>query len=216
MITKSEILSILGITIVLAISASLFRDINLFPATLLSFFLVITINVLAKKIASFYLDSEIEMKVWQIEGSMFRWFGRPVKYKKFEEPFKAGIYFPLISKIIFYPLGSFIWMASLIFEIKPKVYRAAKRHGLYSYSELNESHIGLIAAAGIVANIFFAFVGYLIGFSEFSRINIYMAFFNILPLSDLDGNKILFGNMTLWTVLVTLILISVCYTIFLI
>ena len=210
MITKSEILSILGITIVLAVSASLFRDINLFPATLLSFFLVITINVLAKKIASFYLDSEIEMKVWNLEG-----FGlRP--YQRFKKPFKAGIYFPLISKIIFYPLGSFIWMASLIFEIKPKVYRAAKRHGLYSYSELNESHIGLIAAAGIVANIFFAFVGYLIGFSEFSRINIYMAFFNILPLSDLDGNKILFGNMTLWTVLVTLILIAVCYTIFLI
>ena len=91
-------------------------------------------------------------------------------------------------------------MASLVFDIKPHVYRAAKRHGLYSYSEVNESHIGTIAAAGVLTNLVFAVIGYLLGFAYFSKINIYFAFFNMLPISELDGNKIFFGNLLLWAV----------------
>ncbi|MDP3987365.1 MAG: hypothetical protein Q8P81_04030 [Nanoarchaeota archaeon] len=223
MITKEELKPILITILVLTISLNLFRSISLMPIILLSVFLVVMINILAKKITSFYLDSEIEMRLWNLEGllrgfRLFRGFhpNNPPYYKRFKKPFQAGVFFPILSRVIFYPLGNFVWMASLIFEVKPKVYRAAKRHGLYSYSEMTESHIGLIAASGIVANLLFALAGYLIGFPEFSKINIYMAFFNMIPISDLDGNKIFFGNNTLWIFLAALVTIAVGYNLFLI
>ena len=73
-------------------------------------------------------------------------------------------------------------MASLVFDIKPKVYKAAKKQGLYSFSETTEGQIGLIAAAGITLNIILAVIGYFLGFTTFSKLNIYFAFFNMLPI----------------------------------
>jgi len=104
----------------------------------------------------------------------------------------------------------------MVFDVKPKVYRAAKRHGLYSYSEMTEAHIGLIAAAGVLTNLFLAVISYFLGFETFSRINIYFAFFNMLPISDLDGNKIFFGNLVLWSFLAVLAIIGLGYAIFLV
>ena len=73
---------------------------------------------------------------------------------------------------------------------------------------MTELHEGIIAIAGIVANLFFALVGYLVGFDEFARINLYYAFFNMIPVSNLDGNKIFFGSLLGWAVLATIILIA--------
>ncbi|MBU2504094.1 MAG: hypothetical protein KJ879_03540, partial [Nanoarchaeota archaeon] len=160
MINRNEIISILAVIVSIAVSFTLFKSFAAFPKILLAVFLVVLINVLAKKVASFYLESEIEFSPWTIQRYGFK----PGYY--FKRPFHAGVIFPLITALV--SLGNFVWMASLIFEVKPKVYRAAKRHGLYSYSEMTEHHIGLIAAAGVVANLLFAVVGYLIGFPEFS------------------------------------------------
>jgi len=124
------------------------------------------------------------------------------------------MFLPIITSLV--TLGNFVWMGSLVFDVKPEIHRAAKRHGLYSYSEMTEEHIGWIAAAGIAANLIFAVVGYLIGFSELARISIYFAFFNMLPLSDLDGNKIFFGSRILWSFLAALVLIGVGYALLLI
>ena len=102
-------------------------------------------------------------------------------------------------------------MASLVFDVKAKTYRAAKRHGLYRFSEMTEDHIGYIASAGIFANILLAIITYFIGLPiemNFVVLSIYYIFFNMIPVSDLDGNKILFGNMVLWAFLATLSLIS--------
>ena len=46
--------------------------------------------------------------------------------------------------------------------------------------------------------------------------NIWFVFFNLIPVSDLDGNKIFFGNNVLWVVLAIVSLIALGYTIFLI
>jgi len=43
---------------------------------------------------------------------------------------------------------------------------------------------------------------------------VYYAFFNILPLSDLDGNKIFFGNLVLWSFIAALVLIGMGYVLF--
>ena len=208
MLTKKEIINILIVTLVLAFVISLIETLEIFLCTLLAVFLVIMVNLGSKKITSFYLDTEIETKLWEIKRYGFK------TNKHFKRPFPAGAFFPIITTA--FSFGYVNWMASLIFDVKGKVYKAAKRHGLYSFSGIAEDHIGLIAAAGIFANLVFAVIGYLINFPEFAKLNIYYAFFNMLPLSDLDGNKIFFGNLILWSFLASLTLVGLFYTIFII
>jgi len=207
MLNKKEAGIILLITLVLALSVSFLKSLNLFLESLASIFLVLVLNVGSKKVTAYYLESEIEIRPWQIQR-----FGFKPK-QELKNPFPMGVFLPLILSAITF--GNFYWMASLIFEIKPKISRAAKHHGLYSYSEITERHIGLIAAAGIFVNLLFAVVGYFAGFPFFAKLNIYFAFFNMLPISDLDGNKIFFGNLVLWSFLATLVLIGLGYAFFL-
>lgn len=211
MFNKNEVVAILVATVIIAFSTSLLMGgIIAFLWTLLAVFAVILVNVFAKKISGFYLETETEIKFWEING-----FGIK-KRKNFNKPFPVGAFLPLISKIFLFPLKGFAWMASLVFEVKPKSYRAAKRHGLYTFSEMTEDHIGYIAAAGILANLIFAVIGYLVGFTEFSRLSIYYALFNMLPISSLDGNKIFFGNIVLWSFLACLVVIGLFFMIFMI
>ncbi len=208
MLNLKETSSILLIVFIITLMICLFKGIGTLPYTLLAVFFVFLVNILAKKITCFYLDSKIEIKIWEIKRYGFK----PSSY--FKKPFYVGILFPIIFSIV--SLGNLIWMACLVFDIKPKIYRAAKRHGLYSYSEMTESHIGLIAAIGVIASLVFAVIGYLMGFSEFSRLSIYFAFFNIIPISNLDVNKIFFGSLILWSFLAALVLIGLGYAFFLI
>ena len=186
MLNYKELLDIFIVSIVLAFSIAIFKGFVNIPTILISLLIIILINILVKKITSNYFESEIEVKIWSFK----RWGYKPHNY--FKREFLAGIFFPIFSILLFLPLNGFIWMGSLIFDIKAKVYRAAKRHGLYSFTEISEDHIAYIASTGILANLIFAFIAYLIGFSEFAKLRIWFVFFNILPISNLDGNKIFF------------------------
>jgi len=186
---------------------------SLFGFIFLMVLIVILINLFAKKIASFYLDSEIETKLWDFERYGYRahWY--------LKKPFPIGVFLPIVVTAI--TLGALskivlTWMATLTFEIKPKTYRAAKRHGIYSFTEMTELHIGFVAAAGIFANLVFSVIGYLLGFPDFARLNIYYAFFNMIPISDLDGSKIFFGNFVMWCFLAALTLIGMAYALLLV
>lgn len=209
MFNKKEIYAIISAIIVISLAIS-FLEVSILPRIVLSVFIILLVNILAKKIVSFYLDSEIEIRPWEVSRYGFR------RHRYFKKPIAAGMILPIALAII--SLGNLFWMASLVFEVKPKKYRAAKHHGLYSFSEMTESHIGLIAASGVMANLTFAIIAYMIGFSEFARLSIYYAFFSILPFSDLDGNKIFFGsrNLILWSFLAALVLIGLGYAFFLI
>jgi len=202
MLNKEEILWIFLITVIVAFALSFPESIKTIYF-LVPVFLVISINILAKKVLSFYLDSEIEIKLWKIKTYGFK----PTNY--FKRPFPAGAFLPIITSI--FSFGYFVWLNGLVFDVKPKIYRAARRFGLYTFSEMTEGHIGLIAAAGVSLNLMFAVIGYLINFDEFAKLNIYYAFFNLIPLSDLDGNKILFGSIVLWSFLMALVLIGLGY-----
>jgi len=201
MINKKEIILSLLVILLISFSINLLRDWNEFLIILLSVSIVVLANIFTKKILAYYLDSEIEIKLWEIKKLGFR-------KEKFKRPFPAGAFFPIISKLFLFPFKSFIWMASLVFDIKPKVYRPAKRHGFYSFSEVTEYQIGIIAAAGILINLCLAIIGYFLGFPLFAQLNIYYAFFNMIPISNLDGNKIFFGNLVLWSFLASLTLIG--------
>ncbi len=214
MINKREILIIALIIVIITLSVSL--SLNLIEEwktifyTLLAVSLVILANIFVKKFVAYQLDSEIEMKVWEIGKFGFS------KDKHSKKPFPLGGFLPIISKIIFFPFKSFVWMASLVFDVKPRIYRGAKRFGLYTFSEITEYHLGLIAAAGIAINLILAVIGYFAGFPLFARLNVYYAFFNMLPISELDGNKIFFGNLILWSFLASLVLIGMLFAIFIV
>ncbi len=214
MINKREVLIIsliiVIITLSLNLSLSIFEEWKTVLYTLLAVSVVILANIFMKKFIAYRLDSEIEMRVWEIGKYGF------TKDKHSKKPFPLGAFLPIISKIVLFPFKSFVWMASLVFDVKPRIYRGAKRFGLYTFSEVTEYHLGLIAASGIVINLILSVIGYFLGFPLFARLNIYYAFFNILPLSEFDGNKIFFGNLIMWAFLASLVLIGMLFAIFII
>ena len=222
MLKQKELISIIALSIIFAAMISFFQSVEAFLYSLLSVFIIISINIVSKKILAYHLDSEIEVKIWALE----RWglggilISKNHPSKEFKNPFLMGAFLPIISKIIFFPVQGLIWMGSLVFETKTKIYGAAKRHHkLYSFSEITEYQIGLIAAVGILSNLVFAFIGYLVGLPpemNFVKLSIFYAFFNMIPLSNLDGNKIYFGNQIMWYTLSIITLIGFAYAFLLI
>lgn len=217
MINKKEIGALIIVSLITAFAVALAKNFafnsKLFFLALLGVFALILANMLVKKSVAYFLESEIEVKIWEIR----RWGFRTGQHWK--RAFPLGAFAPLISKIVLFPFTSFAWMASLVFDVKAKAYHAAKRHGIYSFSEMTEEHVGRIAAAGIFANILLAIVFYFVGGTFgtlFAKLNIWFVFFNMIPISDLDGNKIFFGNLVLWSFLAVVTLIGLGYTIFLV
>lgn len=207
MITLKELMTIILIAIILGFIAGFQKSITI--VTFFYFFIIvliiIVINVLAKKIMAYYLESEIEVKIWGVKNYGFK------PHQHFEKEIPMGIFAPLI--ILAISLGGIKWLAALVFDVKAKTYRSAKRHGLYSFTEMTEYDIGLIAAAGILLNLFVAFISYFLGYEDFTRLSIFFAFYNMLPISDLDGNKILFGSIILWSFVAVLTLIGLGYAV---
>jgi Zn-dependent protease len=93
--------------------------------------------------------------------------------------------------------------------------RAAKRFGFYSYSELTDFHNALIGAGGIIALLILSFISYFPGFEYLSRIAAFYAFWNMIPISKLDGTQIFFGSRALWTALAIITIIFTAYALIL-
>ena len=215
MLEKEEIKVILITTLVLGFAISLKDNLQTIHIALGLIFLIIMINIFAKKITAYYLDSEINITMWGLERvGLLHWINiiplnNSHPTQKFKKPVPIGLILPLITAVL--TLGNLIWTASLTFEVRKKVYRAAKRYGLYSFSEMTEYHIGIIAFVGIIANILFAIIGYLMGWTQFAELNILFAFFNSIPISNLDGNKVFFGSLILWSFLAAIVLVAMGY-----
>lgn len=201
MLTKKEIGSIIVFSIVLAFLLAINNFQELFLVSLGAVLITIIVNILFKKIAAEYWDNKIEHSLW--EASRF-WYGPSHKFKK-AIPF--GIIIPLILKILSF--GLVTWSAGLTFETEGKKYKAAKRHGVYAFSEVTEEQIGLIAATGILGNILLAIIAYLANSPLVMKVSILYIFYNMVPISNLDGNKIFFGNLLVWNILAVISLIGV-------
>jgi len=167
--------------------------------------IIVLVNVLAKKLAAYYYHSHVEIKIWNIER-----YGLAAA-QHFKKPIPAGIILPFFISLLSY--GYFMWMAIFEFDVNPSSSRASKQHDIYKFSEMTDFDIGMIAAAGVVANLFAAIIGYLAGFPDFARWNIYFAAFSLVPISSLDGTKIFFAtrNIVLWITLVVLTAIALGY-----
>jgi len=195
-----EILVIIIAAIILGLSFSFpgFKN----PLLLITlFFIIISINIIAKKIIAYYYEASIKTKFWRWYQY---WFTRRSHFKK---PIPM-LWLPVVVSLAFN--GVIQWLGILEFDIQAKTERVSKRHGLYRFSQMAEYHIAIIAATGLIINLIIAIISYITGFTTFAQFNIYYAFFSTIPLSSLDGNKILFGSKVLWTILfiITLVLLA--------
>ena len=208
MLNQKEIGVVLLLSIVLGLIISAVTTWERFYYIAVVVLVIIGINVIAKKVVGFYFDSEVEIKIWNVERY---WIG---KYTQFEKPIPAGILVPIFLKV--FSFGYLNWLAVTTFDVKAKTYRAAKRFGLYTFSEMSEFHIGLIAAAGIVANLALGVIAYFVNVPDLARFSIYYAFFNMIPISDLDGSKIFFGSVLLWSLLAAIVVVGVFFALIII
>ncbi len=180
------------------------------PQMLLFSAIIILVSIFAKKLMAYLLDSDVEHTIWKFS----RWGYKP--HQHFDKELPAGIIFPLFFAI--FSLGAIKFAALLTYEARALKRRAAKRFGFYSYTELTEWHNALIGAAGIIAVFLIIIITYFLPFSgmeALAKIAAYYAFFNMLPLSKLDGAQIFFGSRVLWTALAVIAIIFSAYAVIL-
>ncbi len=194
---RNELLTIIIASLILAITVA-FKNHLVFYTAAISFFIIITINILAKKIVGYNLETDVKTKFWEWYRFGFR------KDMHFKTPIPMA-WLPLVLA----PLtrGFFLWFGILEFDVKAKIERVSKRHGIYRFTELTEWHIAWIAIWGIIANLIFAIGGYIIGFELFAKLSMYFIAWSIIPIGRLDGSKILYANRYLWTI--TFIIIAI-------
>ena len=168
---------------------------------------IIGVHVVAKELAAGLLDSGVEHKIWGV----YRFGFKEKRHFKNEVPF--GVILPLALSILSF---GFLKVGSILtYETRALKRRAAKRFGPYSYTEMTDWHNGLIGATGIVALLLLSVVGYFAGFEYLSKVTAYYVFVNMIPISNLDGTQIFFGNRILWTVLSVVSVIFVGYALIL-
>ncbi|MBU0760803.1 MAG: hypothetical protein KJ600_06640 [Nanoarchaeota archaeon] len=166
-------------------------------------FVVVLVPVIARKATAYVLDASVEHRIWHV----YRYGIKPKWHFKREIPF--GLILPLFFSVI--SLGMLKIMTFLTYETRALKHRAAKRFGFYSYTSMTDWHNGLIGAAAIVVLLLISLISYFPGWELLTKMAAYYAFWNMLPISKLDGTQIFFGNKTLWTVLGVITLIFALY-----
>jgi hypothetical protein len=194
---KKETFIIILAALILAL-ATAFKNTKIFYAAFLSFLLILTINILTKKIIGYQFETSVKTKFWTLYQYGFR------KDMHFKAPVPMA-WLPLLLAL--FSQGFILWLAILEFDIKAKPERVAKRHGIYRFTQITEWHIAWITTWGIIANLILAIIGYILGFELFAKLSIYFIAWNIIPLNKLDGSKIFYASRALWIIIFTITLI---------
>ncbi len=192
---------ILGLTVSYPFSS--LKEIPAIVTAIIFFLIILSLNITTKKVVAYYLEADIKTKFW----SWYQfWY---TKRGHFKNPLPMLWLPPLLSLV---SKGYVLWLGILEFDIKAKTERVSKRHGLYRFSDVTEWHISSIAALGIITNLVLAVIGYFIGLEFFAKLNIWFAFWSIIPISGLDGSKILAGSKILWFIMLVIISIFLGYS----
>lgn len=194
---KKELMTIILATIILALAAS-FKDTSTFYPAALSFLIIISVNILAKKAIGFHFETFVKTKFWTLQQYGFR------KDSRFKTPIPMA-WLPLLLAL--FTKGYLLWFGILEFDIKAKAERVAKRHGIYRFTEVTEWHMALIAMWGLIANLVFAIAGYILGFELFAKLSIYFMAWSVIPIGRLDGAKIFYASRGLWITIFTIAVI---------
>ncbi len=209
MATKEFFHILAAVIILTAVSSFTFilkKDFYMLGAIFLFSVIIIGIHVISKKLVAYALDANAEHSIWSVSRYGFK----PTQYFKKSVP--AGIMAPVFFTI--FSLGLIKPLAILTYETQALKVRAAKRFGFYSYTEMTDWHNGLIGAVGIVAVLLISFISYF-GFEDMARMAAFYAFWNMIPISNLDGTQIFFGSRVLWATLGVITVIFTAYALLL-
>ncbi|HLC54777.1 MAG TPA: hypothetical protein VJK07_04105 [Candidatus Nanoarchaeia archaeon] len=194
------IVAIIVLAIIISFSSLLDLRFAAIGASLIFSFIIIGVNIAAKKWAANSLDADVQHEIW----TWSRYGPKPSKH--LARPIPSGIILPLVLSA--FSLGSLKCMSLLTYQTSALRRRAARRFGLYSFTEMTQWHNALIGSAGIVANLLLAFVAYFIpGLEALPKLSAFYAFWNLIPISSLDGTHILFGSRIVYTALAILTII---------
>ena len=177
------------------------REVFILSGWLANFFLVfiaVFVSVLFRELIFKWFagrhDATSEYSIWNVNQA---WFG-----KKFERGFPFGILIALI--LAFGSAGKFFFTAVGMHNLKENRHaRVGRKYIFLEYSEEAK-----IASMGILSHLFLASLGLLFGnffgwnIATFVSINFFMALFNMLPFSNLDGAKIFFGSLMTYLFLI--------------
>ena len=186
--TSNEILIVVLASIVLALTYA-FKDNQLLWKAALSFFVILSINVLVKKAVGYKYETNVRTKFWTLQQFGLR------KDFKFKKPIPM-LWLPLI--IALFSKGYLLWFGILEFDVEAKAERVSKRHGLYRFTEVTEWHMALIATFALVANLVVAIIAYIAGLELLAKLSIYFIAWSVIPIGRLDGAKIFNGSRGLW------------------
>lgn len=207
---RTEISHLVGAIIILTIVIS-FENLILGKISSLGTFLLfaiilVTVNIVGKKLMANMLDLDVEHKMWA--WSQWGW----KKHQHFQKPMPAGIIIPLIITVL--TRGVVSMLAVLTYEAKAKTIRASKRFGYYSYNDLTEWHNALIGAGGVVFTLAFSAIAYFLPtqLEQLAALSAGYAFWNMLPISNLDGSQIFFGSRVLYAALAIITIIFAFYS----
>lgn len=206
---KEEVAHIVGaviiFTAILSFKPVLNGNYSLIGMAIVSSAVIIATNIYGKKFMARLLDADVEHRTWTVSRFGFR------PNQRFKSPFKAGIFLPLIFSVL--SLGSIMLSSFLTYEASARKERAAKRFGYYSYTEMTDWHNALIGAAGIITTLIVLVISYLTGFEPLAKAAAFYVFWNMIPISDLDGTQIFFGSKVIWAILATISLLVALYSV---
>jgi len=206
---KSEVFNILAaiiiLTAVFGFSFIIIGDLSALAKVLLFSAIIILVAVFSKKLVAYMLDSDVEHELWKVYR--YGW----AKSWHFDKPVSAGIILPLILTLFSWGLLKF--SAILTYETRALKARAAKRFGLYSYTEMTDWHNGIIGASGIVALLLLTVISYFLptNLEYLAKMATFYAFWNMIPVSNLDGTQIFFGSRILYSILAVITIIFTVY-----
>lgn len=205
MFTKKELVWIIVMIMVYEFIIIFPSSNTLNPLILLVPVIILLTSLVSKKIAAGFFNIKIEHKVWEFQ----RWgYYRRSQFKK---PLQIGLILPFALSIL--TLGIVRMFTFFQFEVEnvPET-RILKQRGLKRKEEINESDIAFTAAWGFLSLLILALIGALPGIREIlpqlSEYSIYYGFWNLIPVSKLDGSKLFFGSILTWTFLAVLYAIA--------
>ena len=162
--------------------------------------IIILTSVLIKNLAADYFYVIIEHQIWEFK--QWWWTTR----SHFKKAIPIGLILPFF--VTFVSIGTIKIMTLLQFNGKPSKKRLLKKRGAVRKSEVNESDFAFISAWASWGLIILAIIASLIHQPELSKYAIYYGFWNLLPISQLDGAKLFFGSFINWILLLLAYVIS--------
>ena len=188
------------LTIVILVPEAIKGNWMYFSYALFFAIIIIGVNVFSKKIIARSFDSDLEHELW----TWSRFGLKPGQ--RTSKPVPTGIIIPLLVSAI--SLGMVKVMTFLTFETTALPSGKRKVSG-YVFSEMTDWHIALFGATGIISTCVLSFLAYFIlPNQDLWRFAAFYAFWNVIPVSKLDGAQILYCSTVLWvaTTIVPLIL----------